>query len=325
MSSRLSKLIINAAFGLLVFVSLLLLPASFALAADAIKFTPQVAIPGFATGAVDVGTTVDGKVTSDLLARYIKAIYDYGLKAAGILAAVILMGGGLLWLTSAGNESKIGQAKEMIIGSISGLVVLFSAWLILNTVNPALLNLTPLSLTNIDTTYGCCQYSDKAEMTTSNKCADAKGTLKVSETNSILNKTTNYAVSADGKTCTMPGCCITDHGQGLANSLCINTMESECDLSKSTFVGVDCQLAGGQYNCTMFDKCATTEDGGDCFTSPINTKYFCYNKICWEGDGKLNEPCGTDQGATCKAASTCAERSLGGRNCDTWGIACCQP
>ncbi len=149
MKTKLPKLVINLSFGLLVGFSLLFLPASLALAADAIKFTPQVAIPGFATGAVDVGTTVDGKMTSDLLARYIKAMYDYGLKAAGILAAVILMGGGLIWLTSAGNESKIGQAKEMIVGAISGLIILFSAWLILNTVNPALLSLTPMSLTKL--------------------------------------------------------------------------------------------------------------------------------------------------------------------------------
>lgn len=351
MRSRLSKLIINAAFSLLVFASLLLLPTSLALAADAIKFTPQIPIPGFSSGAVDVGTTNNGKMTSDLLARYIKAFYDYGLKAAGILAAVILMGGGALWLTSAGNESKIGQAREMIVGAISGLVILFSAWLILNTVNPELLKLTPMSLTNLDTSFGCCQYSDKAEMTTSNKCADGNGIFKISETDRIFNKTTNYAVSTDGKACTMPGCCVTAtaSNSGFRESWCMTAMKDDCSGAKSEFVPTNCETVASNdyYGCKLFDQCATAKDGDSCFSGPINTKYFCYNKICWEGDGKLNEPCGNDPQAACSLfwvltsslypgvpfvpgdPITCTQSGYehdgsGGRNCAS-GLACCYP
>jgi len=327
MRSRLSKLIINAAFSLLVFVSLLLMPASFALAADAIKFTPQIPIPGFSSGAVDVGTESNGIMTSDLLTRYIKAIYDYGLKATGILAAVILMGGGLLWLTSAGNESKIGQAKEMIVGAISGLVILFSAWLILNTVNPALLKLTPISLEYIGKDiYGCCQYSDKAEMTTNKKCADGSGTFKLSETNTIFNNTSFYAVSIDGKECTMPGCCVMPlpSNSGFKTSKCMNATSAECPTIRGEFIADSCEVVASNdyYGCQLVDSCESAENGDKCF--PGDDYYYCYDKTCWGGDAELNEPCGSDQGAICKKASECStSRSLGGRDCNGT-LACCK-
>lgn len=110
---------------------------------QSLSFKPQVEIPGFEfgpSGEVAVGEyDSSDKMKSDLLARYLKALYDYGLGIAAILAALILMSGGVLWLTSGGNDSKITQAKELIIGSISGLLVLFFSWMLLNTINPALL------------------------------------------------------------------------------------------------------------------------------------------------------------------------------------------
>src|SRR5680860_458991 len=344
MKIKLPKLVINLAFGWLVFFSLLFLPASLALAADAIKFTPQIPIPGMGSGAIDVGTANNGKMTSDLLSRYIKAIYDYGLKAAGILAAVVLMGGGVIWLTSAGNESKIGQAKEMIVGAISGLVILFSAWLILNTVNPALLQLTPISLINLDTTYGCCQYSDKAEMTTNDKCTDANGTFKLSVTNVIFNKTTNYAVSTNGKECTMPGCCVVPlpSRNGFKTSRCMNSMKGDCPQNVGEFINDSCEViaTNDYYGCQLSDNCETADNGDKCFSG--DNYYHCYNKTCWAGDGDLNEPCGNEPQATCTDAwqetdsnwgyfagfIDCTqngyEHDVGGRDCAS-GLACCYP
>jgi hypothetical protein len=243
MKTKLPKLVINLSFGLLVGFSLLLLPASLALAADAIKFTPQVAVPGFATGAVDVGTTVDGKMTSDLLARYIKAMYDYGLKAAGILAAVILMGGGLIWLTSAGNESKIGQAKEMIVGAISGLVILFSAWLILNTVNPALLSLTPMQLSDASGMVGsCCEYPNvKAEVGIPKADCEANSGVYYKQAQLIK-------MGADNAFCADSGCCRCKVGGGyttlfLSNTECADFKNSNNKITPEV-CEAGCQAAG---------------------------------------------------------------------------------
>jgi len=329
--------------------------SSFALTARAqsantnsLNFTPEISIPGapnkpsgFTAGqSVKVGNyiesttngTTTGIMSSDLLSKYIAALYNYALAIVAILATIVLMGAGLIWLTSGGDSGKINQAKEMITGSITGMVILFCAWIILNTVNPALLELKPINTTLINKTLmGCCQYTDKAEMAASTDCAKNKGTFMMSETDQISN-TSYYSVSLDGKKCSLPGCCITDQGQGLSNSKCINMMDYECILSSKTqFVASNCKSAGGQYNCTVFDQCETAAYGAPCFAGPISYS-TCYNKICWTGTGNLNEPCGTDTGAICRDVKSittafACDRSLSivnGRSCGS-GLACCKP
>jgi len=115
---------------------------------ESLTFTPQVKIPdsAFNQGDIKIGTynSATKEVTSDLLAKYIKTIYDYGLKIAAILAAIVLMGGGVLWLVSSGEASRVTKARELIVGSVIGLIVLSSSWIILNTINPGLLNLAVL-------------------------------------------------------------------------------------------------------------------------------------------------------------------------------------
>jgi len=130
-----------------------------------VDFQPQVSIPGsvFSNTAPVTGGVYDPvtrTTSSDLLAKYIQAIYNYGLAIGGILAAIVLMAGGVLWLVSAGNDSKITQAKELILGSIIGILILFGSWIILNTINPDLLKLkviSPMSISQ-ETLQGivCC-------------------------------------------------------------------------------------------------------------------------------------------------------------------------
>lgn len=122
-----------------------------------LQFEPQIRIPEsvFNAQSVDVGTfnAKTGRMSSDLLAKYIQAIYNYGMAIAGILAAIILMAGGVLWLTSGGDASKIGQAKELIFGSIIGTGILFGSWIILNTINPDLLKLKNIETIAVPTAY----------------------------------------------------------------------------------------------------------------------------------------------------------------------------
>ncbi len=48
----------------------------------------------------------------------------------GILAIIIILWGGFRWLTSAGNEEKVGEAKKIITAGIIGLVIIFTAYAI---------------------------------------------------------------------------------------------------------------------------------------------------------------------------------------------------
>jgi len=121
---------------------------------NALDFQPQISIPGSsfqntATTAVGKYNAASGTMESDILAKYVIAIYNYGLAIVGILGAIMLMAGGLIWLTSGGNTTKIGQAKELMTGSIIGMIILLGAWMILNTINPNLVSLKGIPVTVI--------------------------------------------------------------------------------------------------------------------------------------------------------------------------------
>src|SRR3989339_23152 len=69
------------------------------------------------------------------LVGYIRAIYLFALGAVGGAALLMLVASGLVYMLSDTVFSK-EQAKEYIWGAISGLVLAFAAYLILNTINP---------------------------------------------------------------------------------------------------------------------------------------------------------------------------------------------
>ncbi|MBD3248391.1 hypothetical protein GF382_03850 [Candidatus Falkowbacteria bacterium] len=46
----------------------------------------------------------------------------------GILAVIIILIGGFKWMTAAGNEEQVGQAKKVIISGVIGLVIVLASW-----------------------------------------------------------------------------------------------------------------------------------------------------------------------------------------------------
>ena len=80
-------------------------------------------------------------VTSDL-PGYIEALYRVALIAVVLSAVVMLSIGGFMYLTSAGNTSALGTAKDVIFDAIVGLVIALVAYLILNVINPDLVNVS---------------------------------------------------------------------------------------------------------------------------------------------------------------------------------------
>lgn len=124
-------------------------------AAD-ITFTPQISIPGVSAG----------KISPTSIGSYIIAIYKYAIGIVGILATVVMMIGGIIWLTAGGNSTRIEDAKSWISASLTGLIIALCSFLILSTVNPALTTFKPIgvdtvgkatsSSSNLDLTKGCC-------------------------------------------------------------------------------------------------------------------------------------------------------------------------
>ena len=64
--------------------------------------------------------------------------YYFIIGVAGLAAFVMLVTGGVKYLTSAGNPSAIGDAKDQIKSALLGLLIILGSWLILQVVNPEL-------------------------------------------------------------------------------------------------------------------------------------------------------------------------------------------
>ncbi|MDP3696605.1 MAG: pilin [Candidatus Taylorbacteria bacterium] len=77
---------------------------------------------------------------NEAIGECISQIYTVSLSLVGIVAFVQIVWGGFMLLTAAGNTSKTGQAMDKIKNAILGIVLLFSSYLILNTINPDLVN-----------------------------------------------------------------------------------------------------------------------------------------------------------------------------------------
>ncbi|HOZ53278.1 MAG TPA: pilin [bacterium] len=81
---------------------------------------------------------------------YIYAIYNYLLGIGGVLAAIALMIGGVLWLVSTGNASRVSQAKSWITGSLTGLIILLTSYVLLYEINPELLGMRYTKMETIE-------------------------------------------------------------------------------------------------------------------------------------------------------------------------------
>lgn len=124
---------IKTIFLLFLFINLI---PFFCLAATADNsYKPMEGIPGIIqpNQAVDFPT-------------YLMAIYKFGLWAIGVSAMFMIMIGGYMYLTSAGNNSQTGKAKGVITDAIAGLVLALVSYVLLWTINPDLVKFKPLSV-----------------------------------------------------------------------------------------------------------------------------------------------------------------------------------
>ncbi|MEA1963381.1 MAG: hypothetical protein U9M94_04055 [Patescibacteria group bacterium] len=62
------------------------------------------------------------------------SIVRYLMTFLGIIAVVIILLGGFKWMTAAGNEDKLAEAKKLIIAGIIGLIIILCAYAIVNFV-----------------------------------------------------------------------------------------------------------------------------------------------------------------------------------------------
>lgn len=61
-------------------------------------------------------------------------IVKYLMTFLGIIAVVVILLGGFKWMTAAGNEDKVSEAKKLIIAGVIGLIIILCAFAIVTFV-----------------------------------------------------------------------------------------------------------------------------------------------------------------------------------------------
>jgi len=133
---------------LFVFAFLLLTPFLSSAESTSDSFKPtvpklQIEIPTLQFSKI---TKYGDAVGLPWLADYIAAIYKYAVGIVSLVAIIMIMVGGLRWMTAGGNSSSIGAAKDTITGAVVGLLLALGSYLVLYSINPDLVTFRELKV-----------------------------------------------------------------------------------------------------------------------------------------------------------------------------------
>lgn len=251
-----------------------------------VNFVPQVTIGQDSEANFTKGTAVP--VDGNTVGQYIRLIYKYAIGVIGILATIVMMIGGVLWLTAGGNQTRVSEAQEWIKASITGLALALASYLILATVNPALTTFKSLDIQKISQyNFKCCVtqllVSDQnGNGVTDYECADVHtDTDQANCRGNIQNQSCSSLIECQGRTngqnqpAAPLGTCDT---QGLCPSsqYCVN---------------------GNCYNGSAYSPCK----------DPVNSLGQCKNGSCVMGIGSTGVGiCSPgDPGSVCCSNSDC--------------------
>lgn len=118
--TNMKKLIVSV-----MLLSLLVLP----LTAGAAELTADDLGLGLGGTTAGEGAGEIGLGDQDIMTS-INSIIRVILSFLGILAVIIILWGGFIWMTAMGDETKVDKAKTLIIAGIVGIVIILSAYAI---------------------------------------------------------------------------------------------------------------------------------------------------------------------------------------------------
>ncbi|OGL77960.1 hypothetical protein A3F28_00220 [Candidatus Uhrbacteria bacterium RIFCSPHIGHO2_12_FULL_57_11] len=106
-----------------------------------------ITLPGVVhAGTINLGLTPEvteaiGLSSTDVRVTVARIINVF-MGILGIIAVVIVLYGGFLWMTAAGNEEKVEKAKKMLVAGVIGLAIILSAYAIAQFVINSLVSAT---------------------------------------------------------------------------------------------------------------------------------------------------------------------------------------
>ena len=104
------------------------------------------------------------KVEKDTnIGEFIKYLYEWGIALGGVATFIAFVIAGFQYITSVGNPQTMKDAIDRIKSAMFGLVMLLSAYVLLNTINPELteFKLDPFNPTVADDYFQACDPTHK--------------------------------------------------------------------------------------------------------------------------------------------------------------------
>jgi hypothetical protein len=134
----------------------------------------------------------------------------------------------------------------LIAGSVIGSIILFGAWLILNTINPELLKLKTISLDAVKTTTlsSCCEINYSAQMGISKENCEKENGKYFEKANTISNGVATLCVDTGCCHCKLGGGITT---LGISNSTCLDEKTMGKKILPETCMEA-CRIAGETQN-----------------------------------------------------------------------------
>jgi hypothetical protein len=68
-------------------------------------------------------------------------LYYFIISISGLSCFIMIVRGGFMWMSSAGNINTLNEAKDIISSAILGLIIVLTSFLILQVINPELTTL----------------------------------------------------------------------------------------------------------------------------------------------------------------------------------------
>lgn len=255
--------------------------------ATSYDYTPMENIPGFSK-------------SGDFVA-YILSIYKFGIWGIGIAALLMIMIGGFMYITSAGNNASMEKAKGIITDAIIGILMALTAWLLLYIINPELVKIKTISLSGVASTTTqaeCEQWCRDAggnESWTSeciSGCGNGTGVATSTASCSNLNSSLNNELSAASSATGVPAALLAAFMQrecspAMSNSSACSTNNlygagGAMQFIDSTWASTNC--SGSKFNRQDALMCAAKkikkDSGGDYSDSGITKAAKAYCGSC---------------------------------------------
>jgi len=83
--------------------------------------------------------TLPGKICGQNLNTFIAWLYYLFVGIAGLAAFIMIIWGGIQWLTSGAIPSQAGEARDKLRNAILGLLLILASFLIIQTINPQII------------------------------------------------------------------------------------------------------------------------------------------------------------------------------------------